>query len=221
MPAGRAGITLPASPSAERPVTTERPPSPLPRRLREWMPTLALLGLLLVARSSFANHYVVPTGSMEPTLQPGDRVLVDMSAYGLRLPFTERVLIARDRPRRGDVVVLPSPVDGTRLIKRVVGVAGDRVSVRHGHLSIDGVAASMGEGGHERIGERDVPMSLAYGGGPDIDLRVPAGHVLLVGDNRGNSFDGRSFGVAREASIYARAKGVYWRRGEWLTWRAL
>lgn len=189
-------------------------------RLREWLPSLALLGLMLIARSSFANHYVVPTGSMEPNLRPGDRVLVDMGAYGLRLPFTERVLVERGRPRRGDVVVLPSPVDGTRLIKRVVAVAGDRVGVRDGHLSIGGVPAAR-DGGVERIGDREVAVNRAQGGGPDIDVVVPDGHVLVVGDNRGNSFDSRSFGFAREASIYAKARGVYWRRGEWFTWKPL
>lgn len=195
-------------------------PTPRRSRLREWLPTLALLGLMVVARSSLANHYVVPSGSMQPTLEPGDRVLVDMSAYGLRLPFTETVLLARARPTRGDVVVLPSPHDGTRLIKRVVAVAGDRVSVRGGHLAIDGVPAARGAG-IERIGARDVPVNLSHGGGPDVEVVVPAGHVLVVGDNRGNSFDGRSFGFAREASIYARARGVYWRRGERFTWKAL
>lgn len=200
-------------------MTTQERPT-LRSRLREWMPTVALLGLLLIARSSFANHYVVPSGSMEPNLRPGDRVLVDMGAYGLRLPLAGTVLVERARPAPGDVVLLPSPFDGTRLIKRVVAVAGQRVSVRGGHLSIDGVPAAQGDG-IERIGAREVQVSLAHGGGPEVDVIVPAGQVLVVGDNRGNSFDGRSFGFAPEASIYARARGVYWRRGEWFTWRSL
>lgn len=106
--------------------------------MRESLPTVVMLLLLLVARSSFANHYVVPSGSMQPTLQPGDRVAVDMSAYGLRIPFTTIQLVHRDQPRAGDVVVFDSPTDGTRLIKRVVAVAGDQVELRDGRLRING-----------------------------------------------------------------------------------
>ena len=188
-------------------------------RLRELLPSIALLGLLFVTRTTLANHYVVPSGSMEPTLQPGDRVVVDMTAYGLRVPYTETVLLPRDRPRRGDVVLLPSPASGDRLIKRVVGVAGDRVTLAAGHLSVDGMPA--GEGDMERIGDHAVPLNLSHGGGPDIDVVVPAGHVLVVGDNRGNSLDGRMFGFVRESAVYARARGVFWRSGERFTWQPL
>lgn len=189
--------------------------------LRDWLPSLALLGLLFVARASFANHYVVPSGSMEPALRPGDRVVVDMSAYGVRIPYTERVLVERGRPRRGDVVLLPSPVDGTRLIKRVVGIGGDRIAIRGGHLYVDGVPAATGDGRHERIGAQAVAPGLDRGGGPDIDTTVPQGYVLVVGDNRGNSLDGRMFGFVRESAVYAKARGVYWRSGERFTWKPL
>lgn len=189
--------------------------------LREWLPSLALLALLFVTRASLANHYVVPSGSMEPTLQPGDRVVVDMSAYGLRVPYTETVLVRRDRPRRGDVVLLPSPATGARLIKRVVGVGGDRVTIRDGRMRVDGRPLATPAGHHERIGARAVPLNLAHGGGPDFDGVVPPGHVLVVGDNRGNSLDGRTFGFVPESSVYARARGVFWRRGERLTWKPL
>lgn len=202
-------------------MTRTTPARPARTLWRDWLPTLALLALLLVTRTSLANHYVVPTGSMEPTLLPGDRVVVDMSAYGLRLPFTETVLLARGRPQRGDVVLLPSPASGDRLIKRIVGVAGDRVAIRGGRLSVDGVAAASPGGRHERIGRHAVPLNLAHGGGPDIDVQVPPGHLLVVGDNRGNSLDGRSFGFVRESAVYARARGVFWRRGEGALWRPL
>ena len=61
---------------------------------KEALPLLVMLGLLAAARDTLANHYVVPSGSMQPTLQPGDRVVVDMRAYGLRLPFTNKELLA-------------------------------------------------------------------------------------------------------------------------------
>ena len=116
-----------------------------PSRWREYRPLLLMFALLLVTRTSFANHYTVPSGSMEPTLVPGDHVVVDMSAYGLRIPFTDTVLLARDEPARGDVVVFKSPVDGERLIKRVVAVGGDTVSVMDGHVSINGQPLSSAQ----------------------------------------------------------------------------
>lgn len=108
------------------------------------LPILAMLLLLTVARSSFANHYYVPSGSMEHSLMPGDRVVVDMTAYGLRVPFTNMNVVSRDRLKAGDVVVFDSPVDGIRLIKRVVAVGVDTVDLLDGHLMVNGVALRSG-----------------------------------------------------------------------------
>ena len=207
------------------------PPTPVPargRRFRAWLkselrPLLAMLLLLTLARTSFANHYQVPSGSMEPALRPGDRVVVDMSAYGLRIPFTDVQLVRRGVPRRGEVVVFFSPADGERLIKRVAAVAGDEVSLRGGRLWIDGVP--LADASHpdlERLGDRRVRLGLDTGGGPDIArLVVPPGKLLVLGDHRGNSMDGRYFGLVDADKVYARALGVYWRRGEGPVWDAL
>ncbi|HBK46983.1 MAG TPA: signal peptidase I [Xanthomonadaceae bacterium] len=190
---------------------------------REAMPLLVMLALLLVARSSFANHYQVPSGSMQPTLMPGDRVAVDMSAYGLRVPFTDTVLLQRGHPARGDVAVFASPHDGTRLIKRVVAVAGDRVELVDGRLRIDGKPlAADARGEVEAFGERRVRLDLDAGGGPDLHgLTVPAGKLLVLGDHRGDSFDGRFFGLVEADSVYGKALAVYYRRGEGLCWQRL
>ena len=207
-------------------------PAPLPqsrrRRVAAWLyrealPLLLMLALLVVARSSFANHYHVPSGSMQPTLEPGDRVVVDMSAYGLRVPFTRHVLVGRGRPQRGEVAVFASPEDGTRLIKRVVAVGGDKVQLLDGRLSINGEPmASAGDGDAERFGQRLAQLDLGDGGGPDIvEATVPEGHVLVLGDHRGRSADGRWFGLVPEAAFYGKALGVYWRSGEGPVWKKL
>jgi signal peptidase I len=196
---------------------------PLRRLLREHGPLLLLVLLMVVARSSFANHYQVPSGSMQPTLQPGDRVVVDMSAYGLRVPFTAIEVVARGTPTPGDVVVFKSPHDGTRLIKRVAAVSGQTVALRQGRLWIDGRPLQAdGEGGAERVGDRIVQLDLSHGGGPDIaPVTIPAGQVLVLGDHRGNSADGRYFGLVPADALYAKAVGVYWRQGDGPVWKPL
>ena len=194
------------------------------RRLwREYAPLLLLILLMVVARSSLANHYHVPSGSMEPTLQVGDRVVVDMSAYGLRVPYTGIELMPRGRPAPGDVVVFKSPADGVRLIKRVVAVGGQTVALTDGRRSIDGVPLQPeADGDRERFGDRLVQLDLADGGGPDIASgQVPPGMVLVLGDHRGRSADGRYFGLVPEDAFYGKALGVYWRRGEGPVWKSL
>lgn len=189
---------------------------------REALPMVCLLGLLLVARSSLANHYYVPSGSMEPTLAPGDRVIVDMRAYGLRVPFTQWTLWPGDPLAPGDVVVFRSPSDGVRLIKRVVAVAGDRVDLVDGRLTINGTPLAVQPRGPEDFGDVQVMLNLDHGGGPDLaNLVVPAGQVLVLGDHRGASIDGRYFGFVPAASIYGQARGVFWRSGEGFGWRRL
>lgn len=202
--------------------------APGERRLLRWLraealPLLVMLLLLTAARSSFANHYHVPSGSMQPTLMPGDRVVVDMTAYGLRVPFTGIDIIERATPRPGEVVVFDSPVDGTRLIKRVVAVGGDRVDVVDGRLRVDGVPVDAPrQPGAEWLGTRLVRLDLSDGGGRDVyGLVVPEGQVLVMGDHRGASFDGRYFGLVPQSEFYGRAVAVYWRSGEAFVWQPL
>ena len=189
----------------------------------EWASFAMMILLLTVARTSLANHYQVPSGSMEPTLMPGDRVSVNMLAYGLRVPFTDIELIDRGEPQRGDVVVFKSPADGTRLIKRLVAVGGDTVALVDGHLWIDGQPLQdVATGGIEHFGAREVHLNLRDGGGPDIaSITIPAGMGLVLGDHRGNSADGRYFGLVPMQSLYGKAAAVYYRSGEGFGWTRL
>jgi signal peptidase I len=196
--------------------------------VRSWLwaelPQLLLVLLLvLVARSTLADHYFVPSGSMEYTLMPGDRVFVNKAAYGIRIPFTDVELIAREPVGRGEIAIFDSPRDGTRLIKRIVAVAGDRVSLRDGLLRINGNALNNGVLDDSRVielfGERSALLNLQHGGGPGIAVTViPEGMVLAVGDHRGRSLDGRVFGLVPEAAVYGRAVAVYYRRGDGFVW---
>ena len=182
---------------------------------------MIILGVTAV-RSSFADHYYVPSGSMEYTLQAGDRVLVSKLAYGLRIPFTQFELLGGDAVARGDIVIFDSPRDGTRLIKRIVGIGGDRVSLVDGLLTVDGEPLLADTGRVEVFGEHIAALNLHDGGGPDIvDATIPDGMLLAVGDHRGSSLDGRYFGLISETSVYGKALGIYRRKGEGFVWRPL
>jgi signal peptidase I len=187
-------------------------------RLREIVPVLVAVAVVLVARSSFADHYVVPSGSMEPTVQVGDQVCVSKIAYGLRIPESHTYVVRGSVPTRGDVVVLASPTDGEVLLKRVVAVPGDVVEIDDGHVTIDGVPAPVSQRGGElveELGGRAHPLGAQYGGGPDFGpTRVPADRFLVLGDNRGNSRDGRFFGWVDRDAILGRALAICLRGGK-------
>jgi signal peptidase I len=182
------------------------------RALRRELVQVATIGALLCgARASLADHYRVPTGSMEPTVAVDDQVCVNKLAYGLRVPASEVYVVHGHGPARGDVVVLDSPVDGTVLLKRVVAVPGDVVAVVHGQVVIGGVPVPLRPGDAGPVEELGKPHRLGteYGGGPDLPpVVVPAGRYLVLGDNRGNSADGRYFGWVSGDAILGRAEAV-------------
>src|ERR687884_1645237 len=130
----------------------------------------------------------IPSGSMIPTLEIGDRVLVNKFIYR----FTE--------PKRGDIIVFRS-VDNPDedLIKRVVGLPGDTVAVRRGHLLLNG------ERQREPYVNKKLPDRSFY-----AKTRVPKGHVFVMGDNRGNSADSRVFGPLPEKNIEGEAFLRFW-----------
>jgi signal peptidase I len=190
---------------------------------KEVAPILLALVLVTAARSSLADHYFVPSGSMENTLFAGDRVVVDKTAYGLRIPYTKIDIIEGAHPKPGEVAVFDSPADGILLIKRIVAVGGQIVSLHEGHLVVDGVALESDKAPtSEQFGERVVALNLADGGGPPIDhLVIPPGKLLAIGDHRGNSLDARYWGLIDERELYGRAVAVYYRRGDGFVWKKL
>jgi signal peptidase I len=173
------------------------------------------VGVFASARASLADHYRVPSGSMEPSVETDDYIIVNKAAYGLRVPLTHTYVMRFSGPRIGDVVVLDAPDEDKVLLKRVVATPGTTVEVRNGHVVLDGVEApvdSRGEGLREQLGGVDHPISLARGGGPDFGpVEIPSDRYLVLGDNRGDSRDGRYFGLVTGESILGRAIGVYWR----------
>lgn len=188
---------------------------------------LFLLGLGLF-RTAVADWNPIPSGSMRPTLLEGDVVLVNRLAYDLKLPLTDVVLLPLSEPRRGDVVTLSSPAGGTRLIKRIVGLPGDRIALRDGVVILNGAPLAYTD--RHTAGERlapDWPVEAVrateqLGGHPhtvqflpgvmarrDFAERVvPAGQYFLLGDNRDNSEDSRYIGTVPREKLIGRAHHI-------------
>ena len=182
---------------------------------------------MLVFRSAVADWNVVPTGSMQPTIRIGDRIVVDKAAYDLRLPFTHVSLLHRADPARGDIVVLESSTAGERLVKRVVGVPGDVVALRDNRLYVNGRFAQYRaihvdgigddswdpatyvtenvDGRSHEVRWSDHHSSPDRNFGPVV---VPASQYLLMGDNRDNSRDSRYYGFFPRGEITGRATRV-------------
>jgi signal peptidase I len=194
------------------------------RVFRELTSVFAAAAVALVARSSLADHYVVPSGSMLPTVQLQDHVVVSKLAYGVHLPLVPGYVARFGGPERGDVVVLTAPDTGIVLLKRVVALPGDTVQVRDGHIEVNGKAVRVEEReglSYETLGTARHVLGLDDGGGPDFGPEtLPGDRYLVLGDNRGNSRDGRYFGLVTRDAILGRVKGVVVRGGQ-PTWISL
>lgn len=197
---------------------------------KDWgYPLFLILVVSCIARSSLADWNDVPTGSMNPTILEGDRVWVNKLAYDLKVPFTRIRVATWSQPERGDVVVFFSPQDGTRMIKRVVGLPGDRITMRRNRLNINGEPVAYesaeedllarlsepmrqrNEFAVEQLGEHKHPVmatpqarSIRFFG----PVEVPEDHYLMLGDNRDNSHDSRYFGFVPTREIVGRASAV-------------
>lgn len=191
------------------------------RIFREWIQPLAVTALVLGSfRSAVADWNDVPTGSMRPTVLEGERVFVNRAAYDLKVPFTTWRVARWGDPARGDVVVLISPHDGRLLLKRVVGIPGDRIAMRENRLVVNGTAATWAETGEpdgdstvirETVGARAHLIELApYPSSASTfgPLIVPADRYLMMGDNRDNSFDSRFFGLVPRSEILGQVTRV-------------
>jgi signal peptidase I len=160
------------------------------RRLGSWPLLLAVVVAAVAGgwwlRGHVLGSYRVESGSMVPTLCPGDRVLVDKRVGGAGL-------------ERGDLVVLTAPDDGRLVVKRVVGLPGDRVAIRDALLYVDGRRVSEPYVDHRRID------ALYYG-----PVVVPGQAVLVMGDDRASSIDSRDYGAVPFAAVQGRVLVRWW-----------
>jgi signal peptidase I len=201
----------------------EQPSQTKPPRARWTTYTfeVALLGLLLIGRASFADHYHVPSGSMEPTLAINDHLVVDKRAYGLRVPLTH-LWMTESEPRRGDVVVFDSPIDGKVMVKRLVGLPGDRIAFDGESVVLNGEPVpqmTLPDGARvELLPGAPHPLHPEPDQGPSQDeLVIPPRHYLMLGDHRGNSADSRVWGLLPRENLLGRVVAIGFSRREGLS----
>lgn len=157
------------------------------------------VGALLLTRTGFADHYYVPSGSMEPSIQISDHLLVNKAAFDVKIPFTQKSLLKTNEPARGQIVVFDYPVNPTQVfVKRLVGLPGDHISVRQGQVRVNG----------ERLPETDSPR-LSFSAGNDGEWIVPENHYFMMGDNRDNSSDSRAWGFVPRSHLKGRAFALF------------
>ncbi|PKQ29643.1 MAG: signal peptidase I [Actinobacteria bacterium HGW-Actinobacteria-10] len=168
-------------------------PDPL-LRVARWLFETALVTLLaflaaMGIRASIAEAVYVPSGSMESTIMTWDRALVEKITYRFRDPVP------------GEIVTLDDPSGRYEmLIKRVIAVGGQTVDIRDGIVLVDGMALVEPY-------TRGLPT---YPDTLEMPVRIPEGHVWLMGDNRTDSTDSRGFGPQPVSAVNARALAVYW-----------
>jgi signal peptidase I len=186
-----------------------KPPKRKKSVFREYAEAFAAAVLLaLFIRAFVVQAFKIPSGSMLPTLLVGDHLLVTKFVYGVDLPFVDGKVMAFKTPERKDIIVFKYPEDPTRdFIKRVVGVAGDRVEVRSKRLYVNGEPLEVENAMFTDPTVRPADVDRRDNFGP---VTVPEGKVFVMGDNRDNSHDSRYWGFVDVSEIRGKALVIYW-----------
>jgi len=182
---------------------------------------MALL-LALFIRTFIVQAFKIPSGSMIPTLQIGDHILVNKLSYGVRIPFLEHYLASFQKVQRGDVIVFIFPEDRSKdFIKRVIGVAGDTVEVRDKRIYINGKQIDDPHAHFEGDDPQVLGLPSRDGYGPRV---VPENHIFVMGDNRDRSYDSRFWGFVSLEDVRGKAFLIYWSwdgSDRWVRWERL
>jgi len=178
--------------------------------IREWVEAIVIAASLAIfVRTLFFQIYKIPTGSMIPTLMPGDKIFVSKLVYGPRIPFTPWRLPGLRKPKRADVIVFVPPQEKNKFflkrkvfIKRLVGLGGERVKIENGNVKINGkiiIDPLIAKNNYTNIGK--------YG---EKEIVVPEGKYFFLGDNSNDSLDSRFWGFVDEEDIVGKAIFIWW-----------
>lgn len=190
-----------------------------------------VLALVLVLRSFLFEPFQIPSGSMIPTLEVGDFILVNKYDYGLRLPVVGTKILSVSEPKRGDVMVFKEPMNPSiNFIKRVIGLPGDIITYRNKKLTINGTPveetfyAQLDNEDYsyrlydEKIGHmthqiQTIPARISKAG--EGEWVVPKGEYFVMGDNRDLSNDSRYWGFVPEHNIVGKAIYIWMHWPKW------
>jgi signal peptidase I len=168
----------------------------------------ALIVALILAffiRSFVVQAFKIPSGSMLQTLQIGDHLLVTKFAYGVKIPFTNIMVMEREGPKHGDVIVFDFPEDPSKdFIKRVIGLPGDVIEIRDKQVFRNGVQLTEPYVQHVDA-SNTVPRRDNFG-----PVMVPENKYFVMGDNRDESYDSRFWGFVERNTIAGKALVLYW-----------
>jgi signal peptidase I len=168
---------------------------------------IALL-LALFIRTFVVQAFKIPSGSMIPTLEVGDHILVNKFMYGFRIPYTRIRMLPFTDPQRGDVIVFVYPEDTSKdFIKRVIAVGGEEVEIRDKRIFVDGkqIQDSYGKFMDPRVLSAWQERRDNFG-----PVRVPKDSLFVMGDNRDNSRDSRYWGFVDVGMVKGKAFIIYY-----------
>jgi len=167
--------------------------------------TIAIL-IALFLRAFILQAFDIPSGSMEPTLLPGDYILVNKFIYGIRIPFTSIRLFTYKTPQRGDIIVFIFPMDRSKdFIKRVIGLPGEKVQIVDGKILINDKPIPDPWGSFEQK-EPAAIIRTMENFGPVV---APKDSLFVMGDNRNNSDDSRFWGFLPFDNLLGKAFIIY------------
>ncbi|WP_456430753.1 signal peptidase I [Thermosulfuriphilus sp.] len=177
--------------------------------LREYAQAILLaLILALFIRTFIVQAFKIPSGSMIPTLLVGDHILVNKFIYGVKNPLTRETWISFKKPKRGDVIVFIYPLDRHKdFIKRVIGVGGDVVEIVNKRVYVNG--KPLEEPYVIHTDPKIIPGEIQ----PRDNMppvKVPAGYLFVMGDNRDQSYDSRFWGFVPLKDVKGKAFIIYW-----------
>ena len=175
--------------------------------IREWVESILIAVLLaLFIRAFFIQAFKIPSGSMKPTLQEGDKIMVNKLLYGPHIPFTHYRIHGIREPKRGDIVVFKYPEDRKKdFIKRLIAVGGETVEISNGNILINNEPVT----GPPELLKVYYYDRGHYGVGGNA-VKVPENCYFVLGDNSDSSRDSRYWGFVPKDDIIGRAMFIWW-----------